>query len=139
MKTLQLTILFCIFMISVSAQTLTPKEKEYEENKVQIFTVNERDNLINWFIERSKLMKLTEDKEDEYTTVLLFYYVKMGRLDDKDKGNTKEEIIQKMDILLKKQDKEIKEILTQQQYEIHLENYGKFIKSIKNRIAETNY
>ncbi|MCK5637817.1 MAG: hypothetical protein KAH67_03845 [Flavobacteriaceae bacterium] len=112
---------------------------EYEKNKVQIFTVNERDNLLNWFGDRAKLMNLTETKEDEYTNILIFYFVKMGRLDDKDKGNSKEEIIQKLDVLIKKQNAEIKDILTVDQYKMHLENYGEFMQSIKNRITETDY
>ena len=130
---------FFISMISAKAQTLTPQQQEYEKNKVQIFTVNERDNLFNWFGERAKLMNLSEEKEDEYTGVLLFYFVKMGRLDDKDKGNSKEEIIQKMDKLLKKQDTEIREVLTNEEYEIHHKNYDKLVNSIKTRIAETDY
>ena len=123
----------------MEAQTLTVKQQEYEKNKVQIFTINERDNLLNWFTDRAKLMNMTEAKEDEYSGILIFYYVKMGRLDDKDQGNSKEEIVQKMDILLKKQDIEIKAILSEDEYKKHQKNYNKFIKSVKKRIAETSY
>lgn len=49
---------FLISSLAVSAQTLTPAQQEHEKNKVQIFTVNERNNLLNWFAERSKLMDL---------------------------------------------------------------------------------
>ncbi len=143
MKIIKLTIisfsLFFIAITEVAAQTLTAKQQEYEKNKVQIFTVNERDNLLNWFTERAKSMNLSETKEDKYTGVLIFYFVKMSRLDDKDLGNSKEEIAQKMDILLKKQDVEIKAILSEDEYKIHQKNYNKFIKSIKKRIAETDY
>lgn len=128
-----------ISLLNINAQELTQKQLEYEKNKVQIFTVNERDNLLNWFGDRAKLMNLTETKEDEYTNILIFYFVKMGRLDDKDKENSKEEIIQKLDVLIKKQNAEIKDILTVDQYKMHLENYGEFMQSIKNRITETDY
>ncbi len=84
-------------------------------------------------------MDLSEAKEDEYTGVLIFYFVKMSRLDDKDLGNSKEEILQKMDMLLKKQDIEIKAILSEDEYKIHQKNYNEFIYSIKKRIAETDY
>ncbi len=108
-KTILLFIGFSfISLLNINAQELTQKQLEYEKNKVQIFTVNERDNLLNWFSDRAKLMNLTEAKEDEYINILIFYFVKMGRLDDKDKGNSKEEIIQKLDVLIKKQDAEIK-------------------------------
>ena len=139
-KTILLFIGFSfISLLNINAQELTQKQLEYEKNKVQIFTVNERDNLLNWFSDRAKLMNLTEAKEDEYINILIFYFVKMGRLDDKDKGNSKEEIIQKLDVLIKKQDAEIKEILTEEEYKMHLKNYGEFMQNIKKRIAETDY
>ena len=143
MKIIKLvTLSFAFFLVanvSMEAQTLTVKQKEYEKNKVQIFTVNERNNLLNWFTERAKSMDLSEAKEDEYTGILIFYFVKMGRLDDKDQGNSKEEILQKMDELTKKQNTEVKEILTKEQYKVHVENFDKLIQSIKNRISETKY
>ncbi len=143
MKIIKLTIIyFSFFLIATTgttAQTITAKQQEYEKNKVQIFTVNERNNLLNWFTEKAKSMSLSEAKEDEYTGVLIFYYVKMSRLDDKDLGNSKEEIVQKMDMLLKKQDIEIKAILSEDEYKIHQKNYNEFIYSIKKRIAETDY
>ena len=143
MKIIKLvTLSFAFFLVanvSMEAQTLTVKQKEYEKNKVQIFTVNERNNLLNWFTERAKSMDLSEAKEDEYTGILIFYFVKMGRLDDKDQGNSKEEILQKMDELTKKQNAEVKEILTKEQYKVHVENFDKLIQSIKNRISETKY
>jgi DNA-directed RNA polymerase subunit F len=143
MKAIRLSLLFfSFFIISVTglkAQTLTPQQQEYEKNKVQIFTVNERDNLLNWFAERAKSMKLSEAKEDEYTGILIFYFVKMSRLDDKDQANSKEEILQKMDKFIVKQNAEVKKILTKEQYKIHIENFDKLIQSIKKRIAETNF
>ena len=143
MKNIQLiTLSFAFFLvanISLKAQTLTPQQQEYEKNKVQIFTMNERDNLLNWFTERAKTMHLSEAKEDEYTGILIFYFVKMSRLDDKDQGNSKEEILQKMDNLLVKQDAEVKKLLTKDQYKIHQENFGVLITNIKKRIAEIDY
>lgn len=132
-------IFFLIAIASSNAQTLTPEQQEYENNKVQIFTVNERNNLLNWFTDRAELMNLSESKEDEYTNILLFYFVKMARLDDKDQGNSKEEILQKLDILQKKQDVKIKAILSDEQYKIHQTNYGQLFKSIKVRIEETDF
>lgn len=132
-------IFFLIAIVSSNAQTLTPEQQEYENNKVQIFTVNERNNLLNWFTDRAELMNLSESKEDEYTNILLFYFVKMARLDDKDQENSKEEILQKLDVLQKKQDVKIKAILSDEQYKIHQTNYGELIKSIKVRIEETDF
>jgi len=121
------------------AQILNQKMKDYEKNKVQIFTVNERDNLLSWFDEGVVSMNLTEDKKDEYYSILLYYFVKISRLDDKDKGNSKEELIIKMDELLIKQDLEIKEMLTKVEYEKHQKNYNNLLTSIRTRISETDY
>lgn len=143
MKIIHLTILsfsfFLIITLSANAQTLTPKQQEYENNKVQIFSVEERNNLMDWFVERAKKMNLSEEQENEYSNILVFYAVKMGRIDDKDKGNSKAEILKEFDEILNKQEKEIKDILTKEQYKIHKENYGKMIKSIETRIAETDF
>ncbi len=130
---------FLASFLNSNAQSLTQKQLEYEKNKVQIFTVKERDNLQIWFNEKVKLMNLSEAKEEEYNNILIFYLVKMGRLDDKDMGNSKEEILQKLDELLLKQEGEIKAILSKEEYEIHLKNYSKMLKSIRNRISETDY
>jgi hypothetical protein len=138
-KHLLFTSFFLFSFVNLIAQNLTQKELEYEKNKVQIFTVKERDNLQIWFNEKVKLMNLSEAKEEEYNNILIFYLVKMGRLDDKDQGNSKEEILQKLDELLIKQDEEIKAILTNEEYEIHLNNYSKMLKSIRNRVSETDY
>ncbi len=142
MKTKQLLIFTSLFFISflnLLGQNLTEKQMEYEKNKVQIFTEKERDNIQLWHQNRLELMNLSEDTEEKYSNTLVFYLVKMARLDDKDMGNSKAEIVQKLDELLIKQDEEIKEILSDKEYEIHLENYSKILKSIRTRIEETDY
>ena len=131
--------LFLFLSQNSKAQILSPKLQEYEKNKVQIFTVQERDNLHTWFNEGINKMDLNKADKEEYYSIILYYFVKMGRLDDKDHGNSKKEIEKKLDELLKKQDVEIREILSEENYEIHIENYGNLIKSIRIRIAETEY
>jgi|LGVF01.1.fsa_nt_gb hypothetical protein len=131
--------LFLFLSQNSKAQILSPKLQEYEKNKVQIFTVQERDNLHTWFNEGIDTMDLTEDKKEEYYSIILYYFVKMGRLDDTDHENSKKEIEEKLDKLVIKQDAEIKEVLSEENYEIHLEKYGNLLKSIRNRISETEY
>ena len=123
----------------IKAQVTDPVLNEYEKNKVQIFSVKERDNLYNWFEERMKQMDMTPDERDEYYSIILYYAVKMGRLDDKDKYVSKEYLEKKIDRLVKKQNKELKEILSEENYKIHLKNYGKLLESIKKRVEETRY
>ena len=63
----------------------------------------------------------------------------MGRLVDKDKDYSKEEILQKIDKLIIRQNKAVKKILSKKEYEMHLETYHKLLLSIKNRIDETEF
>lgn len=130
------TCFFLISLLSVTAQNSTSKEQKLEENKVQIFTFEERDNLQIWFYEKVNEMGLTETKREEYYSVILYYSVKMNRLDDKDMGYTKAEVEQKLEELLKKQDIEIKKLLPKDAYKTHLENYGELMRSVRNRMAQ---
>ncbi len=142
MKTRNFVQFICIFLVfcsTLSAQELTEKQKEYEKNKVQIFTVEERNNLQSWLQTEFAQMNLSEEKEDEYINILLSYVGKIQRLDDKDSGNSKEEIIQKMDKIINNQDKEVEKLLSPEEFDMHLKIYGQLLLSVKNRIAETDF
>ena len=135
----QFTCVFLIFCSTLSAQELTAKQKEYQENKVQIFTLEERNNIQNWIQKEFEQMKLSEETENQYTTILLSYMGKIQRLDDKDMGNSKEEIIHKMDELIESQDKELEKILSPEEFAMHVKIYDRLLLGVKNRIAETDY
>ena len=125
--------------LSMNGQEMTQKQKEYEENKVEIFTIDERDNTQMWVQEEVEKMGLSEEVTNEYSNILLFYLGKIRRLDDKDMGNSKSDILEKMDHLIIKQNADVKEVLTEEQYEMHLEFYDKMILMMKTRIAETEF
>lgn len=84
-------------------------------------------------------MNLDEETEEEYTNLLINYIAKMGRLVDKDKDYSKEEILQKLDKLIAKQNKSVKKILSEEQYKMHLNTYDKLLLSVKNRISEMEF
>ena len=130
---------FLASSLSMKGQEMTQKQKEYEENKVEIFTLEERDNIQMWVQEEVEKMGLSEEEINEYNNILLYYLGKLRRFDDKDKGNSKEEVLKKMDQLIIIQNADLKEILSEEQYEMHLEFYDKMILMMKNRIAETEY
>lgn len=136
-KRLILTGLIMLSFFNCFSQELTPKQLEKQENKVKAFTSEERDNMQMWFYERVNEMNLSEAKREEYYSIILYYSVKMKRLDDKDLGFTSKEIEEKFDSLLKKQEKEIKKILTQEAYEMHTKNYQELIRGVRNRMANT--
>ena len=130
---------FIASSLSMKGQEMTQKQKEYEENKVEIFTLEERDNIQMWVQEEVVKMGLSEEEIGEYNNILLYYLGKLRRFDDKDMGNSKEEILQKLDELIIKQNEDVKEVLNEEQYEMHLEFYDKMVLMMKTRIAETQY
>lgn len=137
MKHLKILFLLTAILLSsnvIAQNTLTDKQKERAENKVQIYTSEERDNLQMWFHERVATMGLTEVQEEKYFSVVLYYIVKMARLDDKDMALTKDEIIKGVDGYLSKIHLEVKPFLNEKQYQIHIESFDKLMISFNNRI-----
>ena len=122
-----------ICLILFCAASADAQEMSKEERKVQIFTYEEKANLQNWFHEEIKRMDLTEEQSAQYNSILVYYVAKIARLDDKDKDYTKEEFKVELSKLLDKQDAELKEILSQEQFEVHKEIYGRFLRSASKR------
>ena len=125
-------ILALLILMAASVQ-LQAQEMSKEERKVQIFTYEEKANLQNWFNEEIQRMELTEEQAAQYNSIIVYYIAKISRLDDKDKDYSKEQFKKELNKLLKKQDAELKEILSPEQFEIHQEIYGEFLRSAKKR------
>ena len=119
---------FFISFVNVQSQELNKKTRV-----VKLFTPEEKDNLQVWFHEELKKMNFSEEEQDEYLSVTNYYIVKIARLDDKDQQLTKEEFKKELNIYLNKQNAELIEILTNDQYELHTELYGRFLKAAYKR------
>jgi hypothetical protein len=119
--------------VNVQSQTMTKKERA-----VVIFTPAEKDNLQMWFHKEVNKMKFTEEELDEYYGVIFYYIVRIARLDDLDKGYTKEEFIQELNKLLEKQKTELQEMLTEERFKIHTEIYSVFLGAAYDRWGITN-
>ena len=124
------------FLVLTTFLTLTggyAQKSPAEDRKVQIFTHEEKANLQIWFNEEQKRMQLSEEQESEYSSVLTYYIAKISRLDDKDQDLSAAEFKAKLNEYLTKQEAEMKEMLTPQQFEIHQEIYGEFLRSAYRR------
>ncbi|MFT4847904.1 MAG: hypothetical protein ACI83B_000427 [Sediminicola sp.] len=108
------------------------------ERKVQIFTPEEKDNLQMWFHREIYKMDFTEEELDEYYAVIFYYIAKISRLDDLDKGYTKEEFKVELNKLLVKQDVDLKEMLTEDRYNVHKEIFNVFLSTAYKRWGITN-
>lgn len=128
-----LAIILSIFCVpDLKAQTVAP------EDKVEIFSSKEKDNLQIWFHEEVKKMKLSEEEMNQYTSIITYYIAKIARLDDKDKDYSKDRLKQELNTLLSKQDVELKELLSPEQYAVHKDIYAEFLRSAYKRWGISN-
>ena len=125
-------ILIAVFLLACAIPARGQQQTK-EDVKVKLFTHEERDNLQLWYNEELKRMGLSEEKESQYNSILFYYIAKITRLDDKDQDYTPEEFKTKLNAYLAKQDADLREILTDEQFAIHKEIYGEFLRSAYKR------
>jgi hypothetical protein len=136
MKITKLFILSVISVISfnnLNAQKLNAEQKERENNKVNIFSSEEKDNLQQFYTDEVNKMKLSDEKREEYYNILLFHTYDMSRLDDKDKDYSENEINKKFNNILDTMNSKMKAFLTPEQYVLHLETFSKIIYSVNRK------
>ena len=114
-------------------QTNDEKQQQRQNNKVEIFTSSEKDNLQSFVAEQVEKMNLTEDLQDDYYMIIGYHSNKMARLNDKDSDLTEQQIISKFKIILGIMDKDVQEILSKEQFDIHKESFDKIVTSVYNR------
>jgi len=126
---------FTIFVLT-TLLTLTggyAQKSAAEDRKVEIFTHEEKDNLQMWYNNELKRMNFSEEEESQYNSVLFYYIAKITRLDDKDQDYSKAQFKAKLNEYLSMQEAELQELLTPQQFAIHQEIYGEFLRSAYRR------
>ncbi len=130
MTYLKYALALAILLTSFSVQS---QDYDKKTRVVKIFTPEEKDNLQVWFHDEIKKMNFNEEEQDEYLSVVNYYIVKIARLDDKDQDLTENEFKKELNILINRQNAELIEILTNDQYEIHSDIYGRFLKAAFKR------
>ncbi|TYA54354.1 hypothetical protein [Formosa maritima] len=126
---------FLFSMSSAFSQDLnSEREIRRQAAKVDtVYTVQERANIEQWFYERVNEMHLSNDKREEYDTIVYSNIFEMSRLNDKDKDYSIDEIHVKFDAIVDKMNAELKQILTTEQYINHLENFNEIVRSIYHK------
>jgi hypothetical protein len=99
-----------------------------------LFSDDEFSNLHIWFYNEVQKMNLSENADNEYSSILNMHVGKMSRLDDKDRGNSNEEIIQKYNEIFDKLNVYIKPVLNQNQFIQHLEIMNVLSQAILNKL-----
>ena len=130
-------IILCITGLLIFSN-IKAQELSKEERKVEIFSSEEKDNLQLWFRDEVKSMNLNEEEMSQYSSIIVYYVAKIARLDDKDKDYSEERFKKELNNLLAKQDKELEDLLTPEQFDIHKEIYGEFLRSAYKRWGITN-
>jgi hypothetical protein len=127
-----------ILSLVFALPNLYAQEYTKAERKVQIFTPDEKDNLQMWFHKEIYKMDFTEEELDEYYAVIFYYVAKISRLDDLDKGYTEEEFKVELNKFLVKQDVDLKEMLTEERYNLHTTIYATFLEAAYERWGINN-
>jgi len=133
----RIKIFLCITGLIIFS-SITAQELSKEERKVEIFSSEEKDNLQLWFNDEVKRIDLNEEEMSQYSSIIVYYVAKIARLDDKDKGYSEERFKKELNSLLARQDKDLEDLLTPEQFEIHKEIYGEFLRSAYRRWGITN-
>ena len=127
-RSIYVTVVIVLISIPLSSQTNT-QQLDREKEKVMIFTPEERANLQLWFYEQTQKMGLSEETNAEYERIFYDHIYEMSRLNDKDNTLNNNQIRGGFDDIVKKMNVLMKELLTEEQYVQHLENFGEIVRS----------
>ncbi len=101
--------------------------------KTSLFTSQERDSLQLWFYDRATVMRVENEKREEFYNIILYHSFKMRGLEKKEKGYSPKQIQEKFEKLLMKQHNEVKAILDEKQYAYYLDTYDKLLQDVYDR------
>jgi len=127
-----------LLMFILAFSNINSQEFDKTSRKVQIYTPEEKDNLQMWLHNELTEMKFTEEELYDYYAVIFYYISKISRLDDLDKDYTQEEFKKELNRYLAVEDKEIREMLSEERYEIHARLHAVFLKSAYKRWGISN-
>lgn len=127
-RSIYVTVVIVLISIPLSSQT-NRQQLDREKEKVMIFTPEERANLQLWFYEQTQKMGLSEEINAEYERIFYDHIYEMSRLNDKDNALNDNQIRGGFDDIVKKMNVQMKELLTEEQYVQHLENFGEIVRS----------
>ena len=125
-------LIFTLSFSQINAQS--EKDQEKQDNKVRLFSEAEFANLHIWFYTEVQKMKLSENADNEYSSILSMHVFRMSRLDDKDKGYSKDVIIKKFNEIFDKLNVDIKPVLNEDQFVQHLEIMNVVSRAILNKL-----
>jgi hypothetical protein len=109
---------------------LTRKQQERAKVAQDLFSPDEKDRLFFFYQDRMDEMGLKGDVRDEYYHILYYHTSKMKRFDDKDSELTETEQKAKFERQLALLDVDASEMLTEEQYAMHLKTWDQLTSTI---------
>lgn len=129
MKAIKL--LFVIALLALwSNKAYAQNNNGQAEPYAQIFTDQDKDFLQLWYYEQILKMDLDEDGRDNYRTLLTYYTYRMGKLVLPKYGYSNAEQKTRFDDLTQKLHAEMKDLLNDQNYAIHLESFERIKEKV---------
>ena len=118
-------------LLSFCPQDIQAQEAEEVDPIHQpIFTDKDKDFLQMWYYEQILKMDLDEDGRDNYRTLLTYYTYRMGKLPLPKYEYSDAEQKKRFDALVVKCNEEMKELLTEANYAIHLKSFTTIVEKV---------
>ncbi|WP_053972395.1 hypothetical protein [Mangrovimonas sp. ST2L15] len=131
-----LLLFFVLIAQNGFSQKKSAKQLAREEYKVDtLITQEERWNRQVWFNDQVEKMNMNDDLRDDYNSIIGYHYYKVSRLNDLDQNLSLPEMKEKFDDEIKKLNIEAKGLLSEEQYQIHLESVETFVHSVYRKMG----
>ncbi|WP_298551555.1 hypothetical protein [uncultured Algibacter sp.] len=122
-------LLFLFNVLNVNSQT---KDKEQDTiSKNEIYSKSEEKYMQNWFSDNVEEMTLTKYKEAEYYKILHNHILEINQLSRlEEKKNSKNEIKEELNNIVKSMNIKMKMLLTKKQFDIHYKTFDKILWNV---------
>lgn len=122
---------FLIIAFEGNTQENNQKTEIKKSNTETLFTSEEKNYMDKWFTKVISEMGLTEDVKGKYYKIMLENTSKMSALTSKENDVTSEEELKKsLKRLVNKMNLQMKEILNEEQYKLHLSSFDLVVWNI---------
>ena len=126
-----LFVLLMIFSLSnINAQELTAEQKEQLEYKVSVFMSNDKELQELWYEDRMDKMKLQGKLREDYLKMVKYHALKMEQLKGEKFKSSADQIKSKLQERLLLMEADVKDVLDQNQLEIHQKTWKAIIHAV---------
>ncbi|GAB5475660.1 MAG: hypothetical protein Mars2KO_37590 [Maribacter sp.] len=132
MNVKKITISLCGFLcfFSAIAQDLTEEQKEQLEYKVSIFISNDTELQELWYEDRMDKMKLKGKLREDYLKMVTYHALKMEQLKGEKFNSSADQIKAKLQERILLMEADVKEVLDQNQFEVHQKTWKAIINAV---------